>query len=107
VNGHHRIAVRVLSCAIALDIVTGVCFSFAQHVGVPEGLYYATGVATTIGADISPHGWLPHVLTVVMMTTIIPLFAAVFSLFTTGLTADHVDKRHREMSVKIEAVREA
>jgi hypothetical protein len=31
------------------------------------------------------------------MLTVIPLFAAAFSLLTTGLTADHVDRRQDEL----------
>jgi len=96
-NKHHRGAVRVFGLAVSLDIIFGIVFSFAEHVSTAEGLYYATATATTVGADIQPRGWLAHVLTVAMMATIIPLFAATFSLLTTGLTADHIDRKHDDM----------
>ena len=47
--------------------------------------------------DVTPHGWLPHLITLAMMATILPLFAAALALITTGLVADHVDKRHDEL----------
>lgn len=101
-NGHHRTAVRVLAIAVIADVVLGIAFSFADHVSIGDGLYFATVTATTVGyGDILPHGWLPHVLAVVIMLTVIPLFASVFSLLTTGWTADHVDARHRELKEKL------
>ena len=101
VNAHHRRALRVLLAAVILDMFLGSLFSAVQGTSVWEGLYYATGTATTVGADITPRGTWPHVITVIMMITVIPLFAAVFSLLTAGLTADHVDKRHEELKKHI------
>lgn len=85
--------------AVTLDAVLGAGYALAMGISVWNGLYYATGVATTSGnsSDL-PHGWLPHVLTMLMMTTVIPLVAGTFSLVTTGLTASHIDKRHRELT---------
>lgn len=97
-NIHHQRARKVLSLAIGLDICLGVAYAYADNVNVWQGLYYATGVATTSGnSPASPHGWLAYVVTTAMMLLIIPLFAATFSLVTTGLTADHVDKKHDEI----------
>ena len=97
-NMHHRRAGRVLATAVTLDVALGVAFGLADHVGAWDGLYFATVTATTVGyGDVIPHGWGPHVLAVLIMCTVIPLFASVFSLVTTGLTADHVDVRHREL----------
>lgn len=99
---HHQRAVRVLLIAVLADVVLGIAFSLADHVSIGNGLYFATVTATTVGyGDIIPHGWLPHLLSVVIMLTVIPLFASVFSLLTTGWTADHVDKRHHELKVKL------
>lgn len=94
---HHNRALRLLAAAIGLDIVLGTVFGFSAHIGVFEGIYYATGTATTVGADRVPQGLAQHVLTLGMMVTIIPLFGAVLALLTTGLTADHVDARHEAM----------
>jgi voltage-gated potassium channel len=98
VNGHQHHALYVLQVAILGDGLLGLAFGAADHVGAWDGLYFATTTATTVGyGDITPHGWLAHVLAVTIMLTVIPLFASVFSLLTTGLTADHVDKRHDEL----------
>jgi voltage-gated potassium channel len=98
-NVHHRRALAVLSGAVLLDIAAGLAFGAADHVGTWDGLYWATTTATTVGyGDLVPHGWLPHALAVACMVTVIPLFASVFSLVTTGFTASHVDKRHDQMT---------
>lgn len=96
-NGHHRSAVRTLALALGADLVLGACFGLAQHTGIWNGIYFATVTATTVGyGDVTPHGWLPHLLAMAIMATVIPLFAATFSLITTGLTAAHIDMRHAE-----------
>lgn len=101
-NSHHMRALRVLIIAIAADGILGLAFGYADHVGVANGLYFSTVTATTVGyGDILPHGWLPHLLAVLIMVTVIPLFASVFSLLTTGLTADHIDTRHEELKARL------
>lgn len=98
-NGHHRRAIIVLMVTIALDVILGATFGIVNHVGVALGMYFATVTATTVGyGDITPRGWLAHVITVLMMLTIVPLFASVFSFFTTGLTAKHVDVKTSEQT---------
>ena len=95
-------ALRILLLAIAADGVLGLAFGYADHVGIPNGLYFATVTATTVGyGDVLPHGWLPHLLAILIMITVIPLFASVFSLLTTGWTADHVDTRHEELKARL------
>jgi hypothetical protein len=89
----HRRALATVAVAVGLDLVLGVCFAAAQHIGVWDGLYFATTTATTVGyGDITPHGWLPHVISVLVMVTVIPLFGAAFSLFTSGLSVVHIRK---------------
>lgn len=101
-NRHHKRALRVLALAVIADGVFGLAFSYADHTGIPTGLYFATTTATTVGyGDVLPHGWLPHLLAVLIMITVIPLFASVFSLLTTGWTADHVDTRHEELKARL------
>lgn len=86
-----RLALRVIAAAVALDCLSGVAFAYADHIPVPDGLWFATVTATTVGyGDIVPRGALAHLLAVAIMASVIPLFAAAFSLFTTGLTAAHV-----------------
>lgn len=96
-NVHHRRALAVLILTILLDVALGAGYGYADHIGVPHGIYCATGTATTVGCDVSPHGWIAYALAFVMLLTIVPLFTSAFAFFTTGLTADHVDKRHEEL----------
>jgi hypothetical protein len=99
VNVHHQRALKVITLAVLLDAGLGAAYAASMHISTWRGLYYATGVATTSGnSPDTPVGWLPHLLTMLMMTTVIPLVAATFSLVTTGLTADHIDQKHGEMT---------
>lgn len=103
-NVHHSRALRVLAVAITADVGLGIAFGYADHVGIGNGLFFATVTATTVGyGDVLAHGWLPHLLAVIIMLTVIPLFASVFSLLTTGWTADHVDVRHEELKAELPA----
>jgi hypothetical protein len=62
------------------------------------------GTATTLGyGDILARGWLPHLLAIVMMLTVVPLFGAAFSLFTSGLASVHVIASEARMKAHIEA----
>ena len=98
-NVHHRRALKVIALAALLDAGLGAAYAASMRISAWDGMYYATGVATTSGnSPDAPAGWLPHVITVMIMTTVIPLVAATFSLVTTGLTADHIDRRHDEMT---------
>lgn len=91
---HNRRALKVIALAVLLDAALGAVYAQAMHISTWNGLYYATGIATTSGnsPDV-PHGWLPHAVTMLIMTTVIPLFAAAFSLVTTGLTSQDVHVR--------------
>lgn len=85
---HHRAAVVTITLASAGDVALGTAFGVADRIGVADGLYFAVTTATTVGyGDITPRGWLAHILAVMMMLLIIPLFAATFSLLTSGLTS--------------------
>jgi voltage-gated potassium channel len=91
---HHAAALTVITAAVVLDAGLGAWFGTADHIGVPDGLFFATTTATTVGyGDLTAHGWLPHVLAVIMMLTVIPLFTAAFSLFTSGLAAQDMRRR--------------
>jgi phosphate/sulfate permease len=98
-----RAAVVTVILCVTLDAVFGILFSAAQHVSTGNGLYFATVTASTVGyGDITPHGWAPHVIAVLMMLTVIPLFSALFSILTTFLTAKHVDSRHDKLIAHID-----
>jgi hypothetical protein len=91
VNVHHERAAAVLGATAALDVVLGIAFGALDRIGAVHGLYCATATATTVGCDVTPHGFWAYLVSFVMLLTIVPLFASVFAFFTTGLTADHVD----------------
>lgn len=92
-----------ISLAAVLDVVFGIAFGITDHVGIWSGLYFATVTATTVGyGDVIPVGWLPHLLSVGMMLTVIPLVTATFSLFTSGLTGINVHEAKNELKEYVE-----
>lgn len=102
---HHSIAAFTVLSAAVLDTVAGAAFSAAEHISLGNGLYWAVATATTVGyGDIIPRTTAGHVIAVLVMLTVIPLFAATFSLFTSGLTSINVSnseeriKRHIDLN---------
>ena len=80
---------RIVLIAIALDGVGGLAFAAVEHLSV--------SVATTVGyGDVTPHTTAGHIIAVLVMMTVIPLFAATFSLLTSGLTVAHVHRANAQ-----------
>lgn len=92
-NSHHAKAAWLLVATAILVVFLGVLMGMATGSGPWHGMYCTTGFATTAGCDIPLHGWQEYLLGELSMVLVIPLWAAVFSFITAGLTADHVDKR--------------
>jgi len=90
-NGHHRGALRIVAATVALAVVFGVLMGMAEHCGTLHGIYCTTGFATTAGCDLQLQGWKAYALGEASMLLMVPLFAAVFSLFTAGLTSGQVE----------------
>jgi voltage-gated potassium channel len=99
VNWHHAWMARLLAIVLLLVVLLGVLYGYAAHCGPWDGIYFAVVTVTTVGyGDLVPHGWAPHLTALAIMVLIIPLWSGSFSLLSAGLTADHVDKRHRQMT---------
>lgn len=103
---HAKRALFVITTAFSLDAALGWLFAVMQHIPVIDGIYYAMTTASTVGyGDIVPTTPASKLITVVMEFTVIPLFAAAYSLMTAGLTTTHIttqvkrhiDKRHKEL----------
>jgi len=89
----HRRAVVVLLVAGTLDAIGGLLFSLTEHIAIGNGLFWAVGTATTAGAgSIVPVNPAGKTLAVLVELTVIPLFAATFSLITTRITEGHLKR---------------
>jgi hypothetical protein len=96
---HHTWMARLLAGVVLLDAALGVLYGYAAHCGTWNGLYFAVVTVTTVGyGDIVPHGWAAHLVALAIMVLIVPLWTGSFSLLTSGITADHIDKRHEQMA---------
>jgi len=100
-NPHHKRALVVLAVTAVLDVILGVLYGIDDHIGIWHGLYCATGTATSLGCDVLPVDGAGYVLSFMMMLTILPLFSAIFSLFTTGLMTSHVDVKTEQQTMAI------
>lgn len=104
---HHKFALVTISSAALLDVILGILFGFADHIPVWDALYFATVTATTVGyGDITPRGWEAHLIAVLIMVTVIPLFGAAFSLFTSGLSAIRLHPAAKKAAADAGAARE-
>ncbi len=102
-----RAAVYTVLGAIGFDLVGAVWFASTEHLSVPTGIYWSVTTATTVGyGDVTPHTHLGRVIAVLVMLTVIPLFAATFSLLTTSLTTLHVSRLHNEALAHIRHIKE-
>jgi hypothetical protein len=100
-NLHHKRALGVLGVTVVLDVILGILYGIDDHIGIWHGLYCATGTATSLGCDVLPADGAGYVLSFLMMMTILPLFSAIFSLFTTGLMTNHVDAKTEQQTTAL------
>jgi voltage-gated potassium channel len=104
---NRRAAIYTIVAAVAFDVVGAIWFAAVEHISVPTGIYWSVTTATTVGyGDITPHTHVGRVVAVLVMLTVIPLFAATFSLLTTSLTTRHVSKLHDEALAHIRHIKE-
>lgn len=99
----HRAAVLTIATAAVMDTSAGLAFAAAERLSAADGLYWAVTTATTVGyGDLTPRTMAGHLIAVAVMLTVVPLFAATFSLFTSGLTASHVRRSERRIKAHLE-----
>ena len=102
---HHRIALLTIACTAILDVFLGLAYAAADHLSHGLGLYWAVQTATTTGyGDLPPRTVAAHWIAVLTMVTIIPLWTATFSLFTSGLVAIHVRQEGQQTRMHAESV---
>ena len=94
---HHRIALIVILAAIVLDAGLGLAFAAAEHLPAWHGLFCGLANAVTDGGDVSPTNPAGYMITAAEYVLVVPLFAATFSLFTSGLSAIHIRGLHRRL----------
>jgi hypothetical protein len=94
---HHRIALVVIGAAVVLDVALGLAFAGAEHIPVAHGLFCGLANAVTDGCDIPPRTPGGYLITAAEYLLVVPLFAATFSLFTSGLTSMHIRRSERRI----------
>lgn len=94
---HQHIALVVVGVALVLDAALGVAYGLAEHIGAWHGLYCALATAVTVGGDVSPANVTGYVLMAVVCATVVPLFGASFSLFTSALSSVHLKPVHARL----------
>jgi voltage-gated potassium channel len=103
----HMPAVITIACAGVLDLAGGIVFAAAEHIPVTSGLYWAVTTATTVGyGDIEPSNPHGRLIAVLVMLSVIPLFGATFSLFTSGLAGVHISKLGTGLHTRLQRIEE-
>jgi hypothetical protein len=97
VKRHHAYAAVTIAVALTLDAVLGILFAGAEHIPAWHGLYCGITNAVTVGCDIGPRTAAGYVINAVECLTVVPLFAATFSLFTSGLAAYETHRARDEI----------
>ena len=94
---HHRRMLWLLAAVACLVVGLGALYGVVDGCGIPDGMYFAVVTVSTVGyGDIIPRGWPDHLVALMIMVLIIPLWSSVFSLLTSGFISSHADRRHEE-----------
>lgn len=98
----HRAAVVTIVAAGVTDVVCGLVYAGAEHISAGHALYCAVGNAVTEGACTAPVTAAGHWVNLLEFLLVVPLFAAAFSLFTSGLTGAHVRRAEKRIKAHVE-----
>lgn len=102
-----KAAGTTIAAAITFDVIGAFWFAASEHISVATGLYWSVTTATTVGyGDVTPHTHTGRLVAGLVMLTVIPLFAATFSLLTTSMTSMHVSRLHAEAMAHIRHLKE-
>jgi hypothetical protein len=99
---HRVIALLVIMAALVIDAALGLAFAAAEQLPLPHGLFCGLANAVTDGCDVAPRTVPGYVITAAEYILVVPLFAATFSLFTSGLTAVHIKDSEARVKQHIE-----
>lgn len=99
---HHRLALATIGAALTLDVILGITWAAVEHLPAGHGLYCSLANAVTVGCDLAPRTTAGYAVNAIEFLTVVPLFAATFSLFTTGLTATQVHAAKAEIKAHID-----
>lgn len=100
---HHRLALVTIGAALTLDVILGLAFA-AVTPGLPwwHGLFCSLANAVTDGGDVGPRTGPGYAITALQYLTVVPLFAATFSLFTSGLAGIHIRAAEERIKAHVE-----
>lgn len=101
---HHGYALMVIVVALVTDFFCGLGFAVAQSIPLWHGLYCALANAVTLGGDVSPTTAWGYGTNAIECFTVVPLFAAALSLFTSGLTSIHHQESEQHIKQHIDAL---
>ena len=88
----HGAALKTILISLVLDVLAGVWFGAVEHIPVWHGIYDELANAVTMGGDVQPQYPMGYIVNIFVCLTVIPLFGASISLFTTNLIGQHVQR---------------
>lgn len=96
---HHHIALVTIAGSLITAVILGLAYS-AVTPGLPwwHGVYCALANAVTDGGDVQPVNKPGYAIQSAEFLTVVPLFVASFSLFTSAMSA--VNQRASESRIK-------
>lgn len=103
----HRRAFTLMAVVVVLDPVFGLWYAADQNLPDTSGLCYTLGVVSTSGSSVAA-GTLGHarLITALTQLLLIPLGAAVISLFTARITTERVgvqlDEHHSKLHKRLD-----
>jgi len=102
-NDGRRRAVKVIAVCLLVLLADSAGFAVAERIPFWHGLYVILANAETFGGDVPPTNTAGYVCNTVVLLVLIPLFGAVISFFTSGLTEAHVKNETAKLHEKLDS----